>query len=116
MHIHPTVPELLESLGLALFDRAANIDHRPLRDERRLAAFPNFPFRRARAPQGGIDVECMSEHAIGDTAPIAVEKVRGNDLEVVIRSVREGALKFFRSRSSFVQCPRTVHIKHQLDL
>jgi hypothetical protein len=25
-------------------------------------------------------------------------------------------LKFFRSGSSFVQCPRTVHIKHQLDL
>src|SRR3954447_8825270 len=83
--------DLHESLGLALFDRAADLDHRPLRNERRLAAFLNLSLRRARAPQGRIDVECIGGQAVGDTAPIIVEKVRGNDLEVIIRSMREGA-------------------------
>jgi hypothetical protein len=43
------------------------------------------------APQGGIDVECIGGHAIGDTTAIVVEKVRGADLEVVVGSMREGA-------------------------
>src|SRR6266540_1855226 len=50
-----------ESLSLALFDCPADLGHRPLRDECRLFPFPNLPFRHARTPQRGIDVQCDGE-------------------------------------------------------
>ena len=60
-------------------------------DEGGLAGFADFGFGEADAAERRIGVEGVDGNAVADAARIVVEEVGGDDLEVVVGGVGEGA-------------------------
>ena len=60
-------------------------------DEGGLAGFADLGFGQADAAEGRVGVEGVAGDAVGDAAGIVVEEVGGDDFEVVVGGVGEGA-------------------------
>ena len=82
---------LHEALRLALLDRAADAGHRPAADPHRMALGARLGLGHADAAERRIDVEGVGRNAVAHPARRAVEQVRGDDLEIVVGGVGEGA-------------------------
>ena len=65
--------------------------HGPLADQQRPAGRARLVHGHPHAAERRIDVERIAGYAIADATMLAVEQVGGDDLEVVVRGVREGA-------------------------
>ena len=83
--------DLHEPLRFALLDRAADAGHRPPTHADRVAFGPGFGLGKADSPQRRVDIERIDRNAIAYFACGAVEQVRRGDLEIIVRSVGEGA-------------------------
>ena len=83
--------DLDEAFGFAFFDGAADAGHGAGADEGWLSGFADFGFGEADAAEGRVGVEGVAEDAVGDAAGIVVEEVGGDDFEVVVGGVGEGA-------------------------
>src|SRR5216683_8040661 len=71
--------------------RPAHARHRHLGRQHSLAALAGLGFVHPGAAQRRVDEQSIRRDAVRDAASLAVEQVRGNDLVVVVRGVRECA-------------------------
>ena len=83
--------DLHEAFGFAFFDGAADLGHGASADEGGFAGFADFGLGEADAAERRVGVEAVAGDAVGDAAGIVVEQVGGDDLEVVVGGVGEGA-------------------------
>src|SRR3546814_4617945 len=79
------------SLRLVLLHRAPDPLHRPLADQVRVPALARPGFADTDTAQRRVDVERVAADALAELAMLAVEQVGRDDLEVVVRGVRERA-------------------------
>ena len=80
-----------EPKRFAFFDGAAHAGHRTPPHKKRPPAGARLRLGQAHAAERRIDVERVAQNAIAYAPPLAVQEVRGDDLEVVIGRVGEGA-------------------------
>src|SRR5205085_7595719 len=83
--------DLHEALCLAFLDRAPDAAHRPLRAEQGAAAGARLAVGHADTAERRIDVQGVANNAVADLARLAVEQIGGDDLEVVVGGMGEGA-------------------------
>src|SRR6516165_1632165 len=81
-----------KALRLALFDGTGNARHRPLAGQHAPPAVARLGQGHADAAQWRVGVKGIGGDALADPARILVEQIRGDDLEIVVRGVGEGAL------------------------
>ena len=80
-----------EPLRFPLLDRPAHAGHRTATDKQRTPSGAGLRQGHADAAERRIDVERISGNAIAHAPPFAIEKVRRDNLKVVIGGVGEGA-------------------------
>src|SRR5207247_10211985 len=95
----------LNALPLALLDGRADLGHRPAGRQQLAPARPRLRLGHADPAQRRIDIEGVSEDAVADPAGFAVEQVGGDDLEIVVGGMGEGAAAI-----AVAQRPDTRHI------
>jgi hypothetical protein len=81
----------MKALRFALLEGAGDILHRHDRLEGRTARIARLRLRHAGAAEGRIGIEVVGDDAIAEAAWVVVDDVGGDDLEVVIGGVGEGA-------------------------
>ena len=85
--------DLHEALRLAFLDRAADAGHRAAADADARPVARACGLGHADPAERRIDVERVSRNAVADLARGAVEQVRGDDLEIVVGGMGEGAAR-----------------------
>jgi len=83
---------LHEPLRFALFYGSRNFGHGTLADERAAAALAHLRLRHSGASKRRVDIQPISKDAIAHPAWIIIQKVRGDNFEIVVGGVRECAL------------------------
>jgi hypothetical protein len=101
--------DLHEPSRFAFFDGTADAGHRARRNQGRLAAALHLGLRHSRPAERRIDIECVGGNAVTDPARLPVEEVCGNDLEIIIGGVGEGAFAV-----AVAECPHSRHVGAQL--
>ena len=83
--------DLHEAEAFAFFEGAVDAGHGAGGDEDWLARFACVGFRYADAGEGWVAVHGVAGYAVGDSSGVVVEEVCGDDFEVVVGGVSEGA-------------------------
>src|SRR5271154_2925779 len=90
--LSPSTRMRIKPCCLALFDRAGNARHRPLAGQHPPSTVACLGQTHADAAQWRVDVKGICGDTLADPARVMVEQIRGDDLEIVVRGVGEGAL------------------------
>ena len=83
--------DLHEPFRFAFFDCAADAGHWAPAYADRMALRPGFGLAKANPTEWRINIERVNGNAVAHLARGAVEQVRCGDLEIIVRSVGEGA-------------------------
>ena len=76
---------------LAFLDSSSYLCHRPGADQDRPAAFARLRLGQAHAAERRVDVKRVTGNPITDLPSFAVEKVRRDDLKIIVGGVGESA-------------------------
>src|SRR5215469_10486285 len=103
---------LHESLGFALLNRAIHLRHWPSAYQRCFARLANLALRHPDSPQRRIGKESIDRQAVAHSPRIVVQQVRRDNLEVVVRRMRESSSSIAVAHRPYSRNVRTKLVIH----